>query len=276
MLALQNLFSILVITVISLATPIFSIEEREKYGEASESYATGRANFYPEIVMEAMQPFLKPSNLILDVATGTGLGARYLCQHGYKNVIGIDYDAEMLEQAEQGNTNECKVRYLLADVRQRLPFSEDYFDVITTFNALHQFATPKAMEEIARVLKPQGTFIIVTKNQFDDPIKREVQKILTENGGKKKTTNKLDTFSFLKENGFVVIDQKPLVFELSYGRDKYLNYALFASSDWNKFRNTPKGEEIIKKVNLYLDTIVDSKGKIKEKREILVIAAKKK
>jgi len=261
-----------IVSAVLFTTSLSSAQEREKYAESSAAYAKGREDFYPEAVMEAMEPFLNPSDLILDVACGTGLGTRKLCEQGYKNIVGVDYDSKMIEQAELANTEECPIKYVVADVQESLPFASNYFDVITTFNAFHQYANNKSMQEISRVLKSSGTFVIVTKNQIDDPIKREVQRIMLE---KEKHSDKLDTVAFLNQNGFTVISQKSLNFEHIYDREKYLDYALFSSSKWNEFRNTSQGEEIVKKVNHYLDTVADSKGQIKEQREVLIIAAKK-
>jgi ubiquinone/menaquinone biosynthesis C-methylase UbiE len=55
-----------------------------------------------------------------------------------------------------------KMAYVNAPV-EKIPFDEDYFDVVSSFNSLdHVDDIDKTIKEIKRVLKPKGIFLLIT------------------------------------------------------------------------------------------------------------------
>lgn len=98
---------------------------------------------------------------ILDVATGTGKQAMAFAKRGY-DVIGIDISDAMLAVAARKN------KYSNAVFRHedatRLPFSDKIFDVSSISFGLHDMPAGirgKALQEMVRVTKSDGSFIIV-------------------------------------------------------------------------------------------------------------------
>ncbi len=98
----------------------------------------------------------------LDVATGGGLTALAVSPH-VGHVTVTDLTPRMLEKArafleEQGVTN---ASFQVADAEQ-LPFADNSFDRVTCRIAAHHFPNmSQAVREVARVLKPNGIFLLI-------------------------------------------------------------------------------------------------------------------
>lgn len=105
----------------------------------------------------------KPSN-ILDVATGTGDLAIMLSSTRATQIIGIDISEGMLKvgrkKVESKNLSE-RIVLTQAD-SENLPFEDNCFEVITVAYGIRNFENlEKGLSEIYRVLKPNGTFVIL-------------------------------------------------------------------------------------------------------------------
>jgi demethylmenaquinone methyltransferase/2-methoxy-6-polyprenyl-1,4-benzoquinol methylase len=105
----------------------------------------------------------KPTS-ILDIATGTGDLAILFAETSAKEIIGLDISQGMLDigkkkiEAKKLNT---KIQMVLGD-GENIPYSDNYFDVITVAYGVRNFENlEKGLSEILRVLKPNGTFIIL-------------------------------------------------------------------------------------------------------------------
>jgi len=102
--------------------------------------------------------------LALDLGTGPGYVAVELVrwQSGLK-VIGLDLAAHMVEKASHyaawtgfGD----RILWPQAD-GHRLPFADNSFDLVVSSFAVHHWADPlRILNEIARVLKPQGRYYL--------------------------------------------------------------------------------------------------------------------
>lgn len=104
-----------------------------------------------------------PEN-ILDIATGTGDLAIMLAQTNAKKIVGFDISSGMLEIGKQKvahkNLND-KIDMVLGD-SENMPFDDNSFDAITVAFGIRNFETlEKGLAEIYRVLKPNGTFVIL-------------------------------------------------------------------------------------------------------------------
>ncbi|MEN9908436.1 MAG: hypothetical protein RLZZ540_1585 [Bacteroidota bacterium] len=101
---------------------------------------------------------------ILDIATGTGDLAILMANTNAKKITGLDISAGMLEvgvkkiaQKKLSNT----IEMILGD-SENIPFGDNHFDAITVAFGVRNFENlEKGLGEILRVLKPNGTFVIL-------------------------------------------------------------------------------------------------------------------
>ncbi len=100
---------------------------------------------------------------VLDAGCGTGYGSAELAQEA-GSVTGIDLSSEALDYA--------RANYPLANVSWaagsciRLPFCSASFDVVVAFEVIEHLEDPATfIAECARVLQPEGLFIVSTPNK---------------------------------------------------------------------------------------------------------------
>ena len=93
-------------------------------------------------------------DVVLDVATGTGLVAAELAQRYGCRVVGLDRSADMLTEASRRNG---LIAGLVNARAERLPFADASFDHVTFTYLLRYVDDPAAtVRELSRVLKPGG------------------------------------------------------------------------------------------------------------------------
>lgn len=94
------------------------------------------------------------NDVVLDVATGTGLVAVELARRYGSRVVGLDRSADMLTGASRRNG---LIAALVNARAEQLPFADATFDHVTFTYLLRYVDDPAAtVRELARVLKPGG------------------------------------------------------------------------------------------------------------------------
>jgi SAM-dependent methyltransferase len=117
--------------------------------------------------------WLKPGHA-LDVATGAGHTGLYLASVGWQVTL-ADISAKMLERASAT----AHERGFHVDTRQHaaetFPYADGTFDLVTCRVAAHHFSDPAAfVRETARVLKPDGAFLLIDGSIEDNqPVAEE-------------------------------------------------------------------------------------------------------
>jgi ubiquinone/menaquinone biosynthesis C-methylase UbiE len=97
---------------------------------------------------------------LLDAGCGDGGVARLLCQR-VRDVVGIDVDASPAWRDDPG------LSFSVANAEQ-LPFAEGSFDIVHSKDLLHHMESPqRALAEYRRVLKPDGSALIVEANRYN-------------------------------------------------------------------------------------------------------------
>ena len=101
---------------------------------------------------------------ILDIATGTGDLAINLAKTNASKIVGFDISPGMLEIGKQKIAKKKlnnKIEMVLGD-SEKMPFTDNSFDAITVAFGVRNFENlEKGLTEILRVLKPNGTFVIL-------------------------------------------------------------------------------------------------------------------
>jgi len=113
---------------------------------------------------------------ILDIATGTGDFAIMLAKLNPTKITGLDLSKGMLDigiKKVKNNNLEGLIDMVLGD-SEKLPFEDNSFDAITVGFGVRNFENlDKGLQEILRVLKPKGIFVVLETSQPEKfPIKQ--------------------------------------------------------------------------------------------------------
>lgn len=117
---------------------------------------------------------LKGKETILDIGCGTGELEKYLSEIiTCDRIYAIDISEKMIERARKKfRGKECIPNFLTYDAK-RIPFPDSYFDVVFSSMVLHHFADDEkltVLEEIKRVLKPNGIYVSAEFSSRKNPI----------------------------------------------------------------------------------------------------------
>lgn len=102
---------------------------------------------------------------VLDIATGTGdLAINIAKNTNADKIIGLDISQGMLDVGKEKILKEKlseSIEMILGD-SEKIPFKDNSFDAITVAFGVRNFENlEKGLTEILRVLKPNGTFVIL-------------------------------------------------------------------------------------------------------------------
>lgn len=105
---------------------------------------------------------------ILDIATGTGDFAIMLADLQPKRIVGLDISQGMLEVGKR-KVKEKKLTHLIEMIlgdSENLPFDDNSFDAVTVGFGVRNFENlDKGLQEINRVLRPGGVFVVLETSQ---------------------------------------------------------------------------------------------------------------
>jgi ubiquinone/menaquinone biosynthesis methyltransferase len=115
-------------------------------------------------------------DVVLDVATGTGLVARGLRERYGCEVIGLDRSADMLRAASARDGHIPLVRARA----ESLPFPDESFDHVTFTYLLRYVDDPAATtRELARVIRPGGRIVSLDFGVPRNPVLRTMWRVYT-------------------------------------------------------------------------------------------------
>jgi 2-polyprenyl-3-methyl-5-hydroxy-6-metoxy-1,4-benzoquinol methylase len=138
--------------------------ERPLQGVTPDSLLALHAAGYREVISR-----LGPGTL-LDIGCGQGYESVRMASAG-RSVVGADYDVDTMRQA--GRRWGAEGLRLSAMDATRLGFGNATFDWVCSSHLIEHFVEPEGhAEEIARVLRPEGTAFVLTPNapaDFENP-----------------------------------------------------------------------------------------------------------
>ena len=156
---------------------------------------------------------------------GAGFGRLADFYRGYEHIILLDFARSMLEDAREKilagprNTQHATRFLFVAADLYNLPLADSALDTAVTVRVLHHIADiPRAFAEIARVVRPHGTYLAEFANKRH--IKARLRYALTRRGA---DPNDLEPYEFvrlnfdfhpryidneLRKNGFIIRDRR--------------------------------------------------------------------
>lgn len=133
-----------------------------------------RAGYFTEHMRDSAiaKASLPPSAIVADIGTGTGFLAAGLAPHAAK-VYGFDANEHMLEVAKKNLAPFTNIE-LRAAKGDLIPLSQNSLDGVFANMYLHHAPEPpKAIHEMARILKPGGMLCITDLDTHDHEWQRE-------------------------------------------------------------------------------------------------------
>ena len=162
---------------------------------------------------ELIRPVVRHKT-VLELAAGTGLIAKHIV-NAAAHIEATDASAEMIAEAKR-DTRSAKLHFSVQDMF-RLPYANQSFDVVIVSNALHIVPQPeKALQEIKRVLKDDGTLIAPTFTHAGNSFRGKVKAFFMKLAGfplHSRWTSE-EYLRFLRQNGWSV--RKSAVLKASF------------------------------------------------------------
>jgi ubiquinone/menaquinone biosynthesis C-methylase UbiE len=123
-------------------------------------------------------------DVILDVGCGGGKTVNRIAQQAPKRkVFGIDYSVDMVEYSKKVNKEliaQNRVQIVRGSV-EKMGFPNDYFDLVTAFETTYFWSSFRdALNEIKRVLKPDGIVLLVNEMVQDGVYEVKYAKLIEE------------------------------------------------------------------------------------------------
>lgn len=115
----------------------------------------------------------KEDTVALDIGCGGGKNVERILELAPRGkAAGIDISDESIKKSRKINRQEigkrCDIKKGSADA---IPYKDGKFDVITAFETIYFWPDiPKAFDEVQRVLKPDGTFMVICEMSEPDCI----------------------------------------------------------------------------------------------------------
>lgn len=156
----------------------FASQYRENHTDNIKQISGVDSNYFSEYKVKEVMQSEKNSNdnLVLDFGCGDGNSATYFVKHLLPNsYYGIDISIDSIEVAKQHKLERC---YFQTFDGERIPFSDNTFDIVFMANVLHHINFDyhsSIISECYRVLKKSGRLYIFEHNHLN-PITRKIVK----------------------------------------------------------------------------------------------------
>ena len=107
---------------------------------------------------------LVKDKIVLDIACGSGYGAKMLADVGAAKVIAIDIDEAVIKQAEKQYQHSA-IDFRADSAEILTTVADQSIDIVVSFETIEHLKNPdKFLQAVARVLKTDGQLLISTPN----------------------------------------------------------------------------------------------------------------
>jgi ubiquinone/menaquinone biosynthesis C-methylase UbiE len=147
------------------AEDLYKEIRKETYGEDIGQNSWLTADEY-RVFFEILQ--LSPGKKVLEIATGSGGPAVFMVTETGCDLTGIDINENGVKNAQQLAEEKglaSKLRFLLADASETLPFPDASFDAIVSIDSINHLKNRlQLLKEFYRLLRPGGKLL------YTDPV----------------------------------------------------------------------------------------------------------
>lgn len=127
-------------------------------------YDKGNLIYYEHLARYHFALQFVKGKVVLDAACGEGYGSQLFKRHGAKRVVGIDNSGETIAYADKRYANRM-LSFIVDDIT-KMSFESHTFDLVISFETIEHIKSHTAfINEVKRVLKPEGLFLISTPNK---------------------------------------------------------------------------------------------------------------
>jgi ubiquinone/menaquinone biosynthesis C-methylase UbiE len=130
----------------------------ENFTGKAEAYLKGRPG-YPEAAIEAIAKLIPTDKIIADIGAGTGKFTVELAKYGYR-IYAVEPNKDMSKQLENVLRNYSNTS-IINSIAESTSINDNSVDVVTIAHALHWFELDAFMQECNRILRPDGTIIVI-------------------------------------------------------------------------------------------------------------------
>lgn len=175
------------------------------FGQVSNSYARAREDI-PTSLMDSLliRNISFEGKKIADIGAGTGALTRKIAMRKGE-IIGIEPSQELIEQAKVLNiTKNYRIPYRQGTA-ECTGLAGSQYDMVTVMRAWHWFDREKAINEIRRILKPNGKLLVIDSGFLSEhAVVQKTFEVLSQyvEGGVKPAGSKADAKQRI--NGFPV------------------------------------------------------------------------
>ena len=125
----------------------------------------------PKQAFEILKKYKINIETIVDIGCGTGLSTK-VCEEYADNVIGIEPSNDMLKYARKNESEKIKV---IQGYGEATTLPDSIADIVICVQAFHWMKKDETLNEVNRILKPNGIFAIINAN-YPPIINKELEK----------------------------------------------------------------------------------------------------
>jgi 2-polyprenyl-3-methyl-5-hydroxy-6-metoxy-1,4-benzoquinol methylase len=146
------------------------LRQQQRYDQgwrgAIEQGRAHRGNVQTNMEFLDRTGLLKPTDKILEIGCGAGGIVAELTKRGH-DIVGTDLSHEIIAYGLQLHGN---IR-LEVQPAEELPYADGMFDVVLSFDLFeHIIKVDRHIEEVRRVLKPNGYYLFQTPNKYSNAL----------------------------------------------------------------------------------------------------------
>ena len=165
-----------------MAADAIHVSAARGFEQAADIYEKVRPS-YPSDAIDRIQSLCNQPDVIVDLGAGTGKFTRLLGSLCAREIIAVEPVAAM-----RGHLQTIPIiSRIIEGTAEHIPLPDNTADMILCAQAFHWFANHRALVEIHRVLKPNGTLVLIwnkqdqTKYPWLSPLAEYVNSFQTQN-----------------------------------------------------------------------------------------------